>query len=172
MVKLINQLLDLDKIEAGKFDLLINTTSLGDVVAHSIDAIAGLTQEKGVTVETSIASVEVAIDAERMVQVIVNLLSNAIKFSPEHGKISIATELGVDWVLLSVSDQGCGIDESQRTTIFDRFSQVSRADALERQGTGLGLAICKAIVEAHGGQIGVRPAAGGGSMFWLRLPKS
>jgi signal transduction histidine kinase len=107
-------------------------------------------------------------DSKRIVQVLVNLLSNAIKFSERGGSVTVSAHMDTDRIELSVLDRGRGIPDSSKGTIFDRFSQIEETDATEKSGSGLGLAICKAIVEAHGGEIGVESEPGKGSRFWLK----
>src|SRR5262249_43910572 len=98
------------------------------------------------------------------------LLGNAIKFSPDGTKIVIGAQQIPRRFKVTVTDQGRGIPPAQKASIFDRFHQVSPGDEVERQGSGLGLAICKAIIEAHGGAIGVESEVGKGSTFWLTVP--
>jgi hypothetical protein len=111
-------------------------------------------------------------DAERIVQVLVNLLSNAVKFSPPGGVVTISVALRDSWAEFRVADRGRGVPVSHQRTIFEPFRQVQRSDAREKGGTGLGLAICKAIVERHGGTIGVDSVEGAGSSFWFRIATS
>jgi signal transduction histidine kinase len=110
-------------------------------------------------------------DEERLVQVVVNLLSNAIKFSKKGDSILVETHARKDMVEITVQDQGRGVPLHLQETIFEKFKQVERDDDTKKGGTGLGLAICKAIVERHGGSIGVHPnPQGAGSTFWFRIP--
>lgn len=105
-------------------------------------------------------------------QVLVNLLSNAVKFSPRGGVVRLSAASDADWAEVRVADQGRGIPASFREAIFERFRQVEASDARQKGGSGLGLAICKAIIEQHGGSIGVESEEGRGSVFWLKLPVS
>jgi signal transduction histidine kinase len=104
--------------------------------------------------------------------VLVNLLSNAIKFSPVDTFVSVTVEQQDDWVEVRITDRGRGIPPTHITSIFQRFQQVEAADGQRARGTGLGLAICKAIIEGHGGTIGVESQEGHGSQFWFKLPAS
>lgn len=172
LVALIGQLLDLDKIEAGKFKLQLEQTSLLEVLERSSSEVLGLATEKDLSIVLPNEDALVVADTERLVQVVVNFLSNAIKFSPNGQSILLSVKTAPDWVELRVKDHGSGIPADKLEMIFDRFSQISRADATERRGTGLGLAICKSLIEAHHGQIGVESSPGEGSAFWFRIPRA
>jgi signal transduction histidine kinase len=111
-----------------------------------------------------------SVDRDRICQVLINLLSNAIKYSPEGGAVKVTCERSYHEIKLNVCDQGRGIPSQLKDKIFDRFVQVEKADATERGGTGLGLAIARAIVEQHGGTIGVDSVQDIGSTFWFTIP--
>lgn len=173
LIALINDLLDLEKLEAGQFELEVTGVDASVLIESSVDEIFSIAQSRGITFEMSDTDAVVLCDGERIVQVLVNLLSNAIKFSPDGS--SIALRLQVDSVdttrvRFEVIDQGRGIPAEAMDLVFDRFKQVERSDATKKKGTGLGLAICKAIVEQHGGTIGVSSSLGQGSTFWFTLP--
>jgi signal transduction histidine kinase len=125
---------------------------------------------RGIKVQCVFTEATVYADAGRMIQVMINLLSNALKFSGEGTTIKVVAEQLDDVVEVQVIDQGRGIPASHLASIFGRFEQVEATDRTLKGGTGLGLAICKAIVEAHGGTIGVESELGHGSKFWFRLP--
>ncbi len=110
-------------------------------------------------------------DEDRLVQVLVNLLSNAIKYSESGSKIRICSLAESGYVKVQVFDIGRGIPKELQESIFDRFKQVERKDEFEKGGSGLGLAICKAIIEKHGGRIGLESEVGKGSCFWFELPE-
>jgi signal transduction histidine kinase len=172
LIRLINDLLDIEKMEAGKFILDKSDFQISELVQNSIAATAQLAEQKGIKIETSFAEQTINADRDRTFQVIINLLSNAIKFSPESGLIKLCVEASNDQIEFKVIDQGRGIPEEARKKIFDRFVQVEKSDETVRGGSGLGLAISRAIVEQHGGTIGVESEPSQGSTFWFRLPVS
>jgi len=172
LVKLICDLLDLDRLESGSLTLRLHKQSVGSMIDQMQSACSALKLEKNVSVEV-VENVEMKLnaDGDRLVQVLVNLVSNAIKFSPpgETVRVSVTNEDGV--IKVQVTDRGCGIPEEFQRTIFDRFKQAPDGE-VQKGGTGLGLAISKAIVEQHGGQIGVESEEGKGSTFWFTLPNA
>lgn len=171
LVKLINELLDIEKMEAGMLNMVAAPEDLAPIVRRAIDSVSSLAEKKSIEIDAPESSLEVNVEADRIVQVLVNLLSNAIKFSPENSKITIAaTELPTG-IKVMVADQGRGIPKDKVKSIFDRFSQVEHEDATTHGGSGLGLAICKAIIEGHGGIIGVDSDDGEGSRFWFIVQK-
>lgn len=171
LINLINDLLDIEKMESGQLTLACEDSSLLSVLERSVDSVRAVAEQQGITVEIlSNDDIHVMADGDRLVQVMVNLLGNAVKFSPKGGKVRVTLEAAGDAVFVKVADEGRGVPEALRATIFERFKQVSTKDATEKKGTGLGLAICKAIVEQHGGTIGVDSVEGRGSTFWFRLP--
>lgn len=180
LIALVNDLLDIEKMESGMLSLQIENCKASDIVKRAVDAVASLAAQKAINIKSSIQEhSEVKADGDRIVQVMVNLLGNAIKFSPEGSDILIAEREVDGFIELQVRDFGRGIPKHLTESIFDRFKQVELSDEKVEGGSGLGLAICKAIVERHGGKIGVdspddgvigHPA--GGSQFWFRLPKA
>jgi len=171
LVKLINELLDIEKMEAGMLNMVTAPEDLDAIAKRAVDSVAALAEKKSISIETPASSLKIDVEADRIVQVLVNLLSNAIKFSPEGSTISISASELPTGVKVSVVDQGRGIPKEMIKTIFDRFSQVDHADATTHGGSGLGLAICKAIIEGHGGIIGVDSHEGEGSQFWFIVRK-
>lgn len=171
LIRLINDLLDIEKMEAGKFILDETKFKVAELVAASAAAVSPLADAKQINLETCAGDLELYADRDRLQQVLINLLSNAIKFSPQGGTIKIAVDASPLQTEFQVIDQGRGIPEELRLEIFERFVQVEKADAVERGGSGLGLAIARAIVEQHGGTIGVDSKLGEGSKFWFRLPQ-
>lgn len=171
LIKLISDLLDMEKLESGKFQLELDDTQLSEVLRRAVEAVRPQADEKQVTIKVEHANERVFADADRLVQVLTNLLSNAVKFSPDKGTVNVGTADAKDQVEVRVADQGRGIPDDQLERVFERFTQVSVSDAKEKKGTGLGLPICKAIVESHGGAIGVTSVLGQGSTFWFRIKK-
>lgn len=171
MLRLINELLDIEKIEAGLMILELKPFLLRSAIDSSIEATLNLARAKSLEIHCLVpAELHVFADEHRITQVIINLLSNAIKFSPKNGMIEISARLVDGFVEVSVSDKGRGIPQSMITQIFDRFRQVQKGDASSKGGSGLGLAICKSLVELHGGTIAVESVEGSGSRFYFRLP--
>ncbi len=169
LIRLINDLLDIEKMESGKLQMKFADVALGSVIARSVEEVSGFAQSQDVSLVVEPTDAHVFADGERLVQVLVNLISNAAKFSARGKSVLIRTERQEGFVQVSVCDQGRGIPPQWRQAIFERFKQVEVADGSKKGGSGLGLAICKAIVEGHGGKIGVESQEGSGSTFWFRL---
>jgi signal transduction histidine kinase len=173
LIKLINELLDLEKLEAGQDLLHMRPVLVSDIADVSINAIEGFAAAHKVQLVNDCRSrVLLTADKDRLTQVFVNLLSNAVKFSPEGAIVLLCCEDLTDSrgrfsVRLSVKDYGCGIAEDKLVSIFERFNQVDGPN--KGSGTGLGLAIAKAIVGQHKGRIGVESKVGQGSVFWVEL---
>jgi two-component system, sensor histidine kinase and response regulator len=172
LIRLINDLLDLEKIEAGKLELKIAPLSAPQLVASTLDGLRAAADAVGVELRAAAVAPEIVRgDEDRLVQVLTNLVSNAIKFSPRNGVIDIRVEAAAAArVRFSVSDHGAGIPEAHRARLFSKFHQVDSSNTRGKGGTGLGLAISKAIVEQHGGEIGLYSRVGHGSTFWFELP--
>jgi len=150
--------------------LRLEATPLGRVLERAHEAVAALARQAGVELDVPPTPAVVLGDASRLVQLVVNLLGNALKFSPVGTRVEVAVEERGDEVRTVVRDRGRGVPAELREAIFEPFRQVEATDARREGGTGLGLAICRAIVERHGGTIGVGPREGGGSEFWFTLP--
>jgi signal transduction histidine kinase len=172
LIGLINDLLDMEKMESGMLDLELKIVSLAKVFQRSLDSLTGYATQQNVRLIAEPVDASVIADEDRIVQVVVNLTGNAIKFSPKGAAVTLSAVLHGRDVEVRVTDQGMGIPAAYRDSIFDKFKQVSREDATVRKGTGLGLAICKTIVEGHGGTIGVRSEEGKGSTFWFSISLS
>ncbi|CAN5499862.1 hypothetical protein BH11CYA1_BH11CYA1_33270 [soil metagenome] len=171
LIILLNDLFDLDTLETGKIDIEPTMASLSAIFERSVNAVGVFAQKHQVQVQVAESQLELFVDANRLVQVLVNLLSNAIKFSPPGSLVTLATRQTPTYIEIGVIDHGRGIPKSHLESIFEAYRQVEISDAQAKGGTGLGLAICKAIVEAHHGQIGVDSEVGKGSVFWLKLPR-
>jgi len=169
LMTLIEDILDLERLETGKMDLHITSVPVASILRRAMESLVTFGAQ-GVRVEAPAVSSAVHGDADRIVQVLVNVLSNAVKFSPPGGVVTIAVTEDGEWTEFRVSDHGRGVPAAHRRAIFERFRQVDPSDAREKGGAGLGLAICKSIVEQHGGSIGMESEEGVGSAFWFRLP--
>ncbi|MGE5220099.1 MAG: ATP-binding protein [Chloroflexota bacterium] len=170
---LINDLLDLSKIESGRVEVQSSRVSLGGLVHEVVETLRLVAAEKHVTLEATMTepSVLVWADRDKINQVLMNLIGNAFKFTPPHGSVKVSsTSKGGGWVRLSISDTGPGIPVNEREKIFDKFYQIATNGEPKPKGTGLGLAICKTLVELHGGKIWVESERKGGSIFHFTLP--
>ncbi len=167
---LLNDLLDFARLDAGTFKLTLGHTDLRDKLLEVAESLRPQIEEARLTL--SVGSPETpliaSMDAQRIERVLINLLTNAIKFTLPGGTIRLAARLEGDRVICEVEDTGEGIAPADIPKLFRHFSQLK--SGMKRGGTGLGLSICKAIVEAHGGAIGVRSTLGHGSTFWFSLP--
>jgi len=170
LIRLITDLLDIEKMEAGKLQIVPAMSPMDEVFDEAICAVSAFAEESQVDLEVQPSGIEAWMDRDRVLQVIVNLLSNAIKFSPEGTTVSLGCEVQSDGVKVSISDQGRGIAESEVDRVFEPFHQVNSAAPARIAGTGLGLTICQAIVSGHGGEIAVTSEEGKGSTFWFTLP--
>ena len=157
LIRLINDILDLERMQSGRAPLHIRRCSLRELAQQSIDTMAPMADGAQVKLDLMLAAPGEAVyfdgDADRILQVLTNLLSNAVKFSPPESIVQMRIEADAQSVLLRVADQGRGIPAEKLDAIFDRFQQVEAADARQKGGTGLGLAICRTIVEQHNGTI-------------------
>jgi signal transduction histidine kinase/CheY-like chemotaxis protein len=170
LLGLINDILDLAKVEAGRLELNIEPISLETAVAEVITTLRPLTDRKGLQVYLDVPpAAAVCADSLRLRQILDNLLSNAIKFTPDGGLISITVVPARDDVAITVADSGIGIAAEDHDRVFEEFQQVGPA-AQRKAGTGLGLALTRRLVQAHGGSIAVASALGEGSRFTIRLP--
>jgi signal transduction histidine kinase len=174
LIRLVNDLLDLEKLEAGRLELRDEPVDVSAVVATSVEGVRSFAADQGVRLEVAGAApgrFVVRGDADRLTQVVTNLLSNAIKFSPPQGAVVVALAPGGGAaVRLSVRDSGPGIAEHDLGRLFRRFHQLDGSDTRRYGGTGLGLAISKDLVEQHGGRVGVESRPGDGACFWVELP--
>lgn len=171
LVGLINDILDLSKIEAGKLELACTTVELPEIFRGVLATVTGLLKDKTLQLRPDYPEnlPLVWADPIRVRQVILNLLSNAIKFTTT-GSVTLRAEVQGDWVVISVIDTGIGIPEEARSTIFNRFHQISGSSFSDVVGTGLGLDISKQITQMHGGDLEVQSEVGKGSKFTFTLP--
>jgi len=173
LTRLINQVLDLTKIETGRMKWHMTQVDLSEVIQHSVTSLRGLFEEREIAVDINIADQVPVIRADRdqLIQLVINLLSNAQKFCP-HGTgrvaIGLAAENGL--VVVSVADNGPGIPANEKEKIFEKFHQVRAGRTGNPMGSGLGLAICRGIVEHLGGRIWVESDFGNGATFFFTVP--
>lgn len=170
LIGLINDILDIEKLESGKMDMVFQEVALNTVLERSFESVKTFADNNGVLLEMVPSQISVNADGDRLVQVIVNLMSNACKFSPKGATVTVRVDEIPNWIEVKVIDRGRGIPAKFKNLLFQRFQQVEASDAKRKGGTGLGLAICKGIIEAHGGTIGVDSEEGKGSVFWFRIP--
>lgn len=170
VLRISKDLLDLQRLESGTLTLDKSSTNLKECLLSAASATEAMQRAYGVDVEPELESVHANVDEDRIEQVVTNLLTNAIKFSPKKSKVRLTlSETTNQQVCIRVIDQGNGIPDDMKTSVFNRFAQVNREDS--KRGSGLGLAISKALVELHGGKIGVSDASPTGCDFWILLPK-
>jgi len=173
LLDLINDILDIEKIESGKLTLVPEIIQVSELVGESIVLNKAFGERFKVRFESrgELPGRQVHADRKRLLQVMTNLLSNAAKFSPEGEVVEVSAEDRGAMVHISINDRGTGIPESFRTRIFGRFTQADSTTARQKGGTGLGLAICKRLVEMMQGRIGFDDRPGGGTSFWFELPR-
>lgn len=170
--RLVRDLLDIERLEAGQLSLNLETVSVSEVLSQAREITLPMAEERRVVVRaTEPIGACVSADRDRALQVFTNLLSNAVKFSKPGGEVRMEVWADAGYVTICVHDQGRGIPAEYHERIFERFPQVEPGDAAERDSTGLGLAISRAIVNRHGGRIWVESAPGAGASFFVTLPK-
>src|SRR6059036_3820537 len=176
LLQLINELLDLSKIAAGRMDLRLEPVPLDALLREAADSVHAQLEARRhrLALEPAPDAVTVTADRGRVLQILLNLLSNAIKFTPEGGLVTLAAriESGGRHVRVTVTDTGIGIAPQDQARLFQEFVQLDAAPSRRYEGTGLGLALSKRLVELHGGAIGVESALGKGSTFWFTLPQA
>jgi len=172
LIRLINDILDISRIEAGKMEIKRAPLSVADSVHRAIRELEGFATQRSIILTADLPDdlPRAVADYDRLQQVLVNLLSNAIKFSDLHSNVLVTAGLDEDQIWVRVADQGAGIPKEHLASIFEKFHRVDNASTRKTGGTGLGLAICRAIVEEHGGRIWVDSEMGKGSAFTFTLP--
>jgi signal transduction histidine kinase len=171
LVRLVNDILDVSKIEAGRLQLDLQEHDPAPLCAEAVAGIDGFAKKVGASVRSTVSPglPRVCADWDRVVQVLTNLLSNALKFAPRGSEVDLVVSPRQGGVLFGVRDRGPGIPADFRDKLFTKFAQSDRAKR-EQEGTGLGLAICRALVLAHGGEIWVDSEPGHGASFFFTLP--
>ncbi len=170
LTELVGELLELEKLEAGKLNLDLTAVSASDVCEAAKELLFGLAQKNSVSIKGPIGEALLHAEEKRMVQMIANLLSNAIKFSPKDSTVTISIVTEKKMAQIRIADQGPGIAPEERLLIFDKFRQARTAEGIAAKGTGLGLAIVRALAESHGGQVGIESEVGQGSTFFVSVP--
>jgi signal transduction histidine kinase/CheY-like chemotaxis protein len=169
LLALVNDVLDLARVEAGRLDLRPEPIEVASAVSEAVNGLRPLADRKGITIGTDVSLLTVVADRGRFRQILYNLVSNAIKYTPDGGHIEVTALVRDGEVRVSVADDGIGIDPKDHESVFEEFKQVG--DPAERQpGTGLGLAVTKRLAEAHDGRMEIVSAVGQGSTFTLVLP--
>lgn len=177
LIRLINDILDLERMDSGRSVLDVRRCSLPDLIYQATETMSAMADAASIRVTISptasavLPSVFFDGDSDRILQVLTNLLSNAIKFSPAGSTVTINVETPPEALIFRIADQGRGIPEDQLETIFERFKQVEYSDSRHRGGTGLGLAICRSIVQQHGGTIWAQRNPVKGVSMCVRLPR-
>jgi signal transduction histidine kinase len=170
LINLINDLLDLDKLESGTIEVDRKPILADHLLVLAAESLRGMAEQNDINLEVKRSGIEVVADEDRLMQVLTNFISNAIKFSPPNGVVTLSCKDLDGFAEFRVDDNGRGIPPDMIELVFERFKQVSADDHKVKKGSGLGLAISKAIVEAHGGTIGVNSTVGVGSSFWFHIP--
>ncbi len=174
LLALIDDILDLSRLETGKLALRRERVSMNAVVRAAIETARPLAEKYGVTIESRLdeALGEADVDEVKIRQVVVNLLVNAVKFSPERGVITVVTRVDGSFFVVEVVDRGPGIEPEATAHIFELFGQGIRDGEARSSGLGIGLHLVRRITELHGGHVGVNSVPGQGSTFWVRLPEA
>jgi signal transduction histidine kinase len=175
LLTLVNELLDLQRVESGELALNFAEVSLAEIAQEALASTRGVAQRAEVTCRVAPSSLEsdvrVRADAQRVQQVLINLVGNAIKFSGPGQAVTLQWTADESAARVEVVDEGVGIAPGFLERVFERFAQADGSTTRHYEGSGLGLAICKALVEGHGGEIGVRSVVGEGSTFFFTLPR-
>jgi GAF domain-containing protein len=173
LLSLINDILDLSKVEAGRLELELGRFYLPTALDNALTLVRERATRHGITLSQTVdpGVGDIVADERKVKQILLNLLSNAVKFTPEGGRVGVTAATADGVITVTVSDTGIGIAPEDQATIFEEFRQVGRDDARKQEGTGLGLTLAKKLVELHGGEIGVKSQVGQGSTFSFTLPE-
>ncbi|KZD02836.1 PAS-domain containing protein [Oceanibaculum pacificum] len=172
LVRLINDILDIEKIESGKMVFVMSPQPVVALVEHAIEANRAYAERYGTSfvLQEDVGDAQVMVDPDRLIQVITNLLSNAAKYSPKGQPVEVTVAPGPLGLRIAVKDHGSGIPDEFKNRIFQKFAQADSSDTRQKGGTGLGLSIVKNIVEKHGGQVDFESEPGTGTVFFVDLP--
>lgn len=170
--RLVSDLLDISRIEAGRFPLKPTHLNVADTVDHILDSVEVEATAKDVDLEVDIdEDLTISADRKALEQILINLVSNAVKYTGEHGHVTVTAQPGDEHLRFEVIDDGAGIDPVHRERIFERFYRVDPGRSRDMGGTGLGLSIVKHLVDAMGGQVGIDSRSPHGSIFWFTVPR-
>jgi len=174
LLNLINDILDLSKVEAGRMELEPSTFDLPSAIANAMALIRERAQRHGIALGMDVDPDlgDIVADERKLKQILLNLLSNAVKFTPDGGRIDVRARQDDSFVRISVADTGVGIAREDQEAVFEEFRQVGSNYTTKQEGTGLGLALTRRFVELHGGTIGVESEPGQGSTFTFTLPRT
>ncbi|MGQ4646442.1 PAS domain S-box protein [Lyngbya aestuarii] len=170
LMRLINDILDIERIESGKAPMEKHSCNAAELMIKAVELMQGIAEKAGVSLCVRTVSAELWADSDRIIQALTNLLNNAIKFSPQGANVWLIGEDQGTQIQFDVKDQGRGIPPDMLEIIFERFQQVDVSDSRNNEGTGLGLAICRSIVEQHGGRIWATSTLGKGTTFSFTVP--
>jgi signal transduction histidine kinase len=172
LLSLINDILDLSKVEAGRLELDLGRFDLSSALDNALTLVRERATRHGITLTQTVDERmgDIVADERKVKQILLNLLSNAVKFTPEGGRVGVTATAAEGVITIAVSDTGIGIAPEDQAAIFEEFRQVGREDARKQEGTGLGLTLAKKFVELHGGRIWVQSQVGQGSTFSFTLP--
>lgn len=171
LVHMINDLLDISRLESGRMGIKIDTYNLKEIVENVVELLSVQIKDKELTLSINIPpDLQVNVDKNQIERVFINLIGNAIKFTPKHGKITLTTKPAKDFIQVNISDTGIGIPKETQELIFEEFYRVDNPINQQLKGTGLGLSLAKNIIEVHRGVIWVESAVGHGSTFSFLLP--
>lgn len=172
LVRLINDILDVERIESGKMEMSRAEAGALDLMKRAVESVQSMADEAGVRLVVEPSSASVMGDGDRIIQTLTNLLGNAIKFSPRETTVSLSAADGGRDCTFRVADQGRGVPDDKLEMIFERFQQVDASDSRDKGGSGLGLAICRSIVNAHGGRIWAQKNEPAGTVFQFTIPSA
>ena len=170
LVRLINDILDLERMDSGRVELNRGVVDGGDLMIEAVEGIQSFAERARVTVIADPSHVQLWGDRDRIVQTLTNLLSNAVKFSPPGTTVLLNGSAADGMYTFAIEDEGRGIPKEHIESVFERFKQVDASDSRQKGGTGLGLAICRSIVAAHAGRIWVESEEGMGATFYFTIP--
>jgi len=172
LLQLINDILDLSKVEAGRMELEPSTFDLASAVANAMTLVRERAQRHGIALGQQVDPklTVITADERKFKQILLNLLSNAVKFTPDNGRIDVTARLDESSIVVAVHDTGIGIAPEDHAAVFEEFRQVGRNYTAKQEGTGLGLALTKRFVELHGGRIWLESEPGKGSTFTFTIP--